>query len=89
MFKHKLNLVVFVIWLLSSLPIIEGLGGACFAQNYPVQITTQLASPFSGFIPDYSTPGNQNLKLLVVFTDFTKPVYNIKLKIQITGQGIN
>lgn len=89
MLKHKLNLVVFVIWLLSSLSLIEGLGGACFAQNYPVQITTQLAPPFSGFIPDYSTPGNQNLKLLVVFTDFTKPVYNIKLKIQITGQGIN
>jgi hypothetical protein len=72
-----------------SLPFGGGWGGASsFAQNYPIQITTQLVQPFSGFIPDYSTPGNQNLKLLVVFTDFTKPSYNIKLKLQITGQGI-
>ena len=90
MFKTKyiLGLVTFAIWLLGSLALREGRGGA-FAQNYPVQITTQIAPPFSSFIPDYSTPGNQNLKLLVLFTDFTKPSYNIKLKIQISGQGIN
>ncbi|MES2396719.1 MAG: hypothetical protein V4549_11980, partial [Bacteroidota bacterium] len=82
MFKYKINILVFVFLL------VLGWGGASFAQNYPIQITTQLAPPFSGFIPDYSTPGNQNLKLLVVFTDFTKPSYNIKLKLQITGQGI-
>jgi|GEM_PF-1783557 len=65
-----------------------GEAGRGFAQNYPIQITAQLATPFSGFIPDYSTPGNENLKLLVFFTDFTKPSYNIKLKLKITGQGI-
>ncbi|MDP1747306.1 MAG: fibronectin type III domain-containing protein [Bacteroidota bacterium] len=80
--KHKINLIVFA-FLLAL-----GFAETTFAQNYPIQITTQLAPPFSGFIPDYSTPGNQNLKLLVVFTDFTKPSYNIKLKLQITGQGI-
>lgn len=81
--KYKINLIVFVVLL------VLGWGGtSSFAQNYPIQITTQLAPPFSGFIPDYSTPGNQNLKLLVVFTDFTKPSYNIKLQLKITGQGI-
>lgn len=90
MFKTRyiLNLFVFAIWLVSSLPLGEGWGGVR-AQNYPVQLTTQIAPPFSGYIPDYSTAGNQNLKVLVLFTDFTKPSYNIKLKIQISGQGIN
>ncbi|HRG53922.1 MAG TPA: fibronectin type III domain-containing protein, partial [Bacteroidia bacterium] len=59
-----------------------------YAQIYPVQVTTQLAPPFSGYIGDYSTPGNQNLKLLVLFSDFTKPTYSIKLKMKISGQGI-
>jgi hypothetical protein len=81
MFKYKIKLIVFAICLI-------GWGGTALAQNYPVQITAQLSIPFSGFIPDYSTAGNQNLKLLVLFTDFTKPFYNIKLKLQITGQGI-
>ncbi|HET6224782.1 MAG TPA: fibronectin type III domain-containing protein [Bacteroidia bacterium] len=59
-----------------------------YAQIYPVQVTAQLAPPFSGYISDYTTPGNQNLKLLVLFSDFTKPTYSIKLKIKISGQGI-
>ncbi|MFY9307567.1 MAG: fibronectin type III domain-containing protein [Bacteroidia bacterium] len=87
--KYKIKLLAFITLLIGSLPWGEGWGGVSFAQNYPVQITTQIAPPFSGFIPDYSTPGNQNLKLLVLFTDFTKPSYNIKLKIQISGQGID
>jgi hypothetical protein len=58
------------------------------AQNYPVHITTQLVAPFSGFVPDYASAGEEKLKLLVLFTDFTKPQYTIKLKISIQGQGI-
>lgn len=63
--------------------------GRLRAQNYPVQITTQLVAPFSGYLPDYTNPGEEKLKLLVLFTDFTKPSYNIKLKISIKGQGIS
>ncbi len=59
-----------------------------FSQTFPVQITAQLQPPFRGYITDYTTPGNQNLKLLVLFTDFAKPVYNIKLKIKISGQNV-
>jgi hypothetical protein len=62
--------------------------GNGYAQIYPVQVTTQLAPPFSGYLSDYTTPGNQNLKLLVLFSDFTKPTYSIKLKLKISGQGI-
>jgi hypothetical protein len=59
-----------------------------YAQTYPVQITTLLNPPFSGYLPDYGSLGNQNLKLLVQFNDFTKPSYNIKLKFKLTGQNI-
>lgn len=57
-------------------------------KNYPVQLTTQLTPPFSGYLSDYSTPGNENLKLLIYLTDFTNPVYDIKLKVKVEGQGI-
>ncbi|HET8962492.1 MAG TPA: fibronectin type III domain-containing protein, partial [Chitinophagales bacterium] len=59
------------------------------AQKYPVQITSQLIPPFSGYLSDYCAPGNQQLKLLVVFNDFTVPSYTVKIKISISGQGIN
>lgn len=58
------------------------------AQTYPVQVTTQLTPPFSGYISDYSSPGNENFKVLIYLTDFTFPVYDVKLKIKLDGQGI-
>lgn len=58
-------------------------------QNYPVQINAQLVAPFSCYLSDYANPGEEKLKLLVTFNDFTKPQYNIKLKISVQGQGIS
>jgi len=60
-----------------------------FSQNYPIQITTLLTPPFSGYLTDYTAIGAQNLKLIVIFNDFTKPSYNIKLKFNLSGQNIN
>ena len=71
-----------------SLPFGEGWGGAVFAQTYPVQITTQLTPPFSGYLSDYSTSGNENFGVLLFFNDFTYPVYDVRLKVKIEGQGI-
>lgn len=59
-----------------------------FSQNYPVQLTTQLSPPFSGYLNDYIAPDNEQLKALILFTDFTKPSYNVKLKFKLSGQGI-
>ncbi|CAN5869892.1 hypothetical protein BH11BAC7_BH11BAC7_33700 [soil metagenome] len=59
-----------------------------FAQTFPVQISAQLVPPFSGYIPDYATPGNENLHVMMIFTDFSRPSYDVKLKIKIEGQGI-
>ena len=59
-----------------------------YAQNYPLQISAQLVPPFSGYVPDYAVPGEEKFKLLCLFTDFTEPSYNFKLKIRIQGQGV-
>ncbi len=58
------------------------------AQIFPVQISTQLAPPFSGYVPDYSAPGNESFRVFMLFTDFSRPTYDVKLKIKIEGQGI-
>jgi hypothetical protein len=58
------------------------------AQSYPVQLNLQLVPPFSGYLPDYATPGNDNFRVLVLFTDFSYASYDLKLKIRIEGQGI-
>lgn len=59
-----------------------------YAQTYPVTLNTQLMPPFSGYLPDYSAAGNEKLKVLLTFNDFSKPNYQVKLKIKIEGQGI-
>ncbi|HWY36927.1 MAG TPA: fibronectin type III domain-containing protein, partial [Bacteroidia bacterium] len=59
------------------------------AQTYPVHLTTKLIAPFSGYLPDYANAGEEKLKVLILFTDFTKLNYTIKLKISIQGQGIS
>jgi hypothetical protein len=69
-------------------PLLGG-AGVGLAQTYPVHLTTQLVAPFSGYLPDYTNTGEEKLKILILFTDFSKPTYNIKLKISVQGQNIN
>lgn len=80
--KRLNKIIIIVLVLLMKLNITH-------AQNYPVQITTLLSPPFSGYLPDYTSLGNENLKLIVLFNDFTKPSYNVKLKFKLSGQNIN
>jgi hypothetical protein len=60
-----------------------------FGQTYPVQISTQLIPPYSGYLPDYADPTAQNLKVILQFNDFTVPSYNLKLKFEIKGNGFS
>jgi TANFOR domain-containing protein len=85
----KLTFILFFLLqtIICSIPFGEVFGGA-YAQTYPVQITTQLTPPFSGYLSDESIPGNENLKVLIYLTDFSNPVYDVKLKIKVEGQGI-
>ncbi|HEU4718613.1 MAG TPA: fibronectin type III domain-containing protein [Bacteroidia bacterium] len=63
--------------------------GSSSAQNFPVQLNLQLVPPFSGYLNDYCSPGNENFRVLALFTDFSHPSYDVKLKFKIEGQGIS
>lgn len=58
-----------------------------FSQTYPIQISTQLIPPYSGYLPDYADPSSEKLKIILQFNDFTKPQYHLKLRIEIKGNG--
>jgi hypothetical protein len=59
------------------------------AQTYPVQISTQLVPPFSGYLPDYASPGNDNLRFFITLTDFSLPSYDVKLKFSLSGNNVS
>lgn len=57
------------------------------AQVYPVQLSTQLIPPYSGYLPDYADPSSEKFKIILQFNDFLTPQYNVKLKLEIKGNG--
>lgn len=59
------------------------------AQSYPVQVSVQLVPPFSGYLPDYAAPGNDNLRIYLTLTDFSLPSYDVKLKFALTGNNVS
>ncbi|MBL7892933.1 MAG: fibronectin type III domain-containing protein [Bacteroidia bacterium] len=74
------------ICIIFSLPIGESRSGA-FAQTYPVQLSTQLVPPYSGYLPDYAAPGGEKLHAIILLKDLTKPIYAVRLTVKIDGQG--
>lgn len=58
-----------------------------FAQVYPVQLSTQLLPPYSGYLPDYGDPTNEKLKCIIMLNDFSITHRDVKLEITITGNG--
>ncbi len=57
------------------------------AQVYPVQAFVQLAPPYTGYLPDYADPFNEQMKIILTLNDFTVPSYTVKIKLSITGSG--
>ncbi|MFZ5553114.1 MAG: fibronectin type III domain-containing protein [Bacteroidota bacterium] len=60
---------------------------ASFSQSYPVQITSILTPPYSGYLPDYADQFNEKLKFIIQLNDFSVPEHTVKLKIKITGNN--
>ncbi|MBP7808116.1 MAG: hypothetical protein KA163_02375 [Bacteroidia bacterium] len=58
-----------------------------FSQIYPVQLSAQLIPPYSGYLPDYADPSSEKLKIILQFNDFLTPQYNVRLRIEIKGNG--
>jgi Fibronectin type III domain len=61
--------------------------GKLNAQIYPVQVTTQLVPPYSVYLTDYATPGNDRLKLVMIQKDISRPSYQVILSVSIELNG--
>lgn len=61
---------------------------AISAQVYPVQVTTQLAPPFTPYLNDYTSPGSEKFVVHIRVTDPTLSDYTCKLRITIEGTNI-
>ena len=59
-----------------------------FSQQYPVQVTTTLAPPYSLYLSDYTAIGSNNLQVLVNLLELDRPNLQIKFRITIEGAGI-
>lgn len=57
------------------------------AQYYPVQATTQLVPPYSVFLSDYATAGNERLRVILLQRDMTQPSYQLRLHMIIELNG--
>ena len=57
------------------------------AQTYPVQAFVQISPPFTSYLPDYSDPFNNQMKVLLTLTDFSIPSYQVKLRFTFEGNG--
>lgn len=62
---------------------------AAYSQTYPVQITTQLIAPYSGYLPDYADASSEKLKIILQFNDFSVAQYSVRLKLEIQGNGFS
>ena len=57
------------------------------AQFYPVQITPQLVPPYSVYLSDYATPGNEKLRVIVLQKDLAQPAYQLRLTMSVEWNG--
>jgi hypothetical protein len=57
------------------------------AQFYPVQSTPQLVPPYSVYLSDYATPGNEKLRVILVQRDLTQPSYQLRLVMSVELNG--
>lgn len=59
-----------------------------FAQPYPITTTTQLATPQLPQLETMADPTNNTVFLSLILNDVTQPTYNLRLRMIISGNGI-
>jgi hypothetical protein len=74
----KLFAAVILIWITTT---------TAQAQLYPVQATSQLVPPYSVYLSDYATPGNEKLRVILVQRDLTQPAYQLRLVMSVELNG--
>ncbi len=70
-----------------SILILFLIAGPVVGQNFPVQLNFQLIPPYSPYLPDYCALNNDNIQIQLLLTDLSEPWLDIKLKIEILGNG--
>ncbi|MBL6448623.1 hypothetical protein JMN32_20090 [Fulvivirga sp. 29W222] len=78
----------FAIALFMAVYMLMGVAHSTFSQVYPINATTQITPPYSVFISDYVAPGSEQLKLNLFLRDLTEPVYDVRIRLVIEGQGV-
>jgi predicted chitinase len=58
-----------------------------YGQNYAVQSTVQLLQPYSVYLSDYATDGNQKLRVILQQGDLSRPVYQLRLVMSVELNG--
>lgn len=64
------------------------LSGVSVYAQYPVQVSPQIISPYSLKLSDYSSGTSPRIIVTVTNNDFQQPLINVRLRMNITGQGI-
>ncbi|MFN7334548.1 MAG: fibronectin type III domain-containing protein [Cyclobacteriaceae bacterium] len=60
---------------------------AAHAQLFPVQCTPQLVPPYSVYLSDYASPGNERLRVILVQRDLSQPSYQLRLVMSLELNG--
>jgi len=86
---NRLSRKIYLLPLVLALSFCAGIENNLSAQIYPVQLTAQLIPPYNGYLLDYADPSSEKLKFIFQFNDFTVPQYNIRLRLEIQGNGFS
>lgn len=57
------------------------------AQIFPVQVTPQLVPPYSVYLSDYATPGNEKLRVIILQRDLSQSAYQLRLVMVVSLNG--
>jgi len=56
-------------------------------QNYAVQSTVQVMPPYSVYLSDYATSGNEKLRVVLLQRDLSRPAYQLRLVMAVELNG--
>ncbi len=78
--KYTIQKIAFIALLLLA-------NGLADAQTFPIQVTAQLAPPYSLTLSDYASSGTDRI-VCNVFADISRPELQVKFKLIIQGQNV-
>ncbi|MEL6835481.1 MAG: fibronectin type III domain-containing protein [Bacteroidota bacterium] len=78
--KHYLAILIGILLVIGTFP--------ATAQVFPVTIATQSVPPHTGNLADMVAPGLERLGATLILNDRNELSYQVRLKVEISGQGI-